>query len=61
MPSSAIIPAAQYLRSSMDLQQHSMENQKTLIQEYATYHAFAVVRTYTAAVERPFYPASPDL
>ena len=46
MPSRDVIPAAQYLRTSTDLQQHSMENQKRVIQEYATDNGFAVVRTY---------------
>src|SRR5437762_1729303 len=41
-----LVPAAQYLRTSTDLQQHSMENQKTVIEEYATRNGFTVVRTY---------------
>jgi len=46
MPSRNILPAAQYRRTSTDLQEHSMENQKRVIQEYATDNGFAVVRTY---------------
>ena len=46
LPSKAAIPAAQYLRTSTDLQQHSLEHQKTAIQEYATRNGFIVVQTY---------------
>jgi DNA invertase Pin-like site-specific DNA recombinase len=40
------IPAAQYVRMSDDVQQYSIENQKTAIQEYAAKHGFVVIKTY---------------
>lgn len=43
------IPAAQYLRMSTDLQEHSLENQAEAIGEYAHRCGFSVVRTYRDA------------
>ena len=45
----ALIPAAQYVRMSTDLQQYSIENQKAAIAEYAEQHGFIVTKTYTDA------------
>ena len=44
-----LIPAAQYVRMSDEVQQFSIENQKTAIREYATGHGFLVVKTYADA------------
>ncbi len=43
------IPAAQYLRMSTDMQEHSLENQGVAIEEYARRCGFRVVRTYQDA------------
>lgn len=41
-----LIPAAQYVRMSIDDQRYSIENQKAAILEYAKLHGFEIVRTY---------------
>ncbi|HVI08856.1 MAG TPA: recombinase family protein [Candidatus Binatia bacterium] len=41
-----VIPAAQYVRMSDESQRYSLENQKAAIQEYASRHGFAVIKTY---------------
>jgi DNA invertase Pin-like site-specific DNA recombinase len=41
------IPAAQYVRMSDDMQQYSIDNQKTAIGEYAASHGFLVIKTYS--------------
>jgi DNA invertase Pin-like site-specific DNA recombinase len=50
MPNSTIpsplVPAAQYVRMSTDLQQYSIENQKAAIARYAEEHGFVVTETY---------------
>ena len=43
---SAPIPAARYIRMSDEAQQHSIENQKAAIGEYASKYGFEVVKTY---------------
>jgi len=43
------IPAAQYVRMSLDLQEYSIQNQKATIEQYAAQHDFVVVKTYTDA------------
>jgi DNA invertase Pin-like site-specific DNA recombinase len=45
----ALIPAAQYVRMSTDLQQYSIENQKAAIAQYAQQHGFIVTKTYADA------------
>jgi len=40
------ILAAEYVRMSTDLQQYSIENQKSAIQQYALQHGFAVIKTW---------------
>lgn len=42
-----VIPAAQYVRMSTELQKYSLENQSAAISQYAALHGFQVVRTYT--------------
>jgi DNA invertase Pin-like site-specific DNA recombinase len=49
MASDVLLPAAQYLRMSTDLQRYSLENQSAVIQEYASQHGFAVTHTYQDA------------
>lgn len=44
-----LIPAAQYVRMSTDLQQYSIENQKAAIERYAAQNGFVVVKTYADA------------
>jgi hypothetical protein len=39
------VPAAQYVRMSDESQDYSLENQKTLIQEYAARYGFVVVKS----------------
>jgi DNA invertase Pin-like site-specific DNA recombinase len=39
-----LVPVAQYLRISCEYQQYSLENQSTVIQEYAETQNFEVVR-----------------
>ncbi len=41
-----LIPAAQYVRMSIDDQRYSIENQKAAILAYAKRHGFEIVRTY---------------
>jgi len=41
-----LVPAAQYLRMSTDVQQYSIPNQKSRIQEYAYQNGFEIVKTY---------------
>jgi DNA invertase Pin-like site-specific DNA recombinase len=41
-----LVPAAQYVRMSDESQDYSIENQKTLIQDYAARYGFVVVKTY---------------
>src|SRR5579862_2194739 len=41
-----MIPAAQYVRMSDEMQQFSTDNQKEAIQEYADAHGFVIVKTY---------------
>jgi DNA invertase Pin-like site-specific DNA recombinase len=50
--SNTIVPAAQYVRMSKDLQEYSIENQKDTIQRYAAQHGFVVVETYADAGRR---------
>src|SRR3954465_3986446 len=45
----ALVPAAQYVRMSTDLQQYSIENQKIAIKDYAARHGFLVTCTYEDA------------
>lgn len=40
------VPTAQYVRMSDEMQQYSIENQKTAIGEYAASHGFVVIKTY---------------
>ena len=49
MSATTLIPAAQYVRMSTDLQQYSIENQKVSIQQYAQQHGFSIVKTYVDA------------
>ena len=42
------ILAAQYVRMSTNLQQYSIENQKTAILQYALQHGFAVIKTFSS-------------
>lgn len=42
-----LVPVAQYLRMSTEHQQYSLENQCTMIQEYAKALGFEIVRTYS--------------
>ena len=44
-----LIPAAQYVRMSTELQEYSIENQKVAIQQYAQQHGFSIVKTYADA------------
>ena len=46
MSTTSVIPAAQYRRMSTEHQQYCLDNQADAIQQYATCHGFAVVRTY---------------
>jgi DNA invertase Pin-like site-specific DNA recombinase len=39
------IPAAQYLRMSIEHQQDSLENRSLAIEKYAVPHGFEIVRT----------------
>jgi len=48
-----LIPAAQYVRMSTDLQQYSIENQKITIQQYAQQHGFSVVKTSGGTTRAP--------
>src|SRR6202158_1858881 len=41
-----LIPAAQYLRMSDEMQQYSVDNQKAAILEYAHAQGFVIVKTY---------------
>lgn len=41
-----LVPAAQYVRMSTDEQEHSIENQKTAISEYARENGFEIVCTF---------------
>src|SRR5512132_3403876 len=41
-----LIPAAQYLRMSDEMQQYSVDNQKAAIREYAHAQGFVIVKTY---------------
>ncbi len=41
-----LVPAAQYVRMSDEMQQYSIDNQKAAIQEYASRHGFTIVKTY---------------
>ena len=43
------IPAAEYVRMSTEHQQYSIENQQTVIRDYALRRGMSVVRTYTDA------------
>jgi DNA invertase Pin-like site-specific DNA recombinase len=45
-PDSFVIPAAQYVRMSTDLQPFSIDNQKDAIQRYAEEHGFEIIATY---------------
>ncbi|HEV2729005.1 MAG TPA: recombinase family protein [Terriglobales bacterium] len=49
MSSTALIPAAQYIRMSTEHQQYSLENQKAAISVYADQHGLAVMKTYSDA------------
>src|SRR5881394_1881280 len=49
MPSSQLIPAAQYLRMSTERQEYSLDNQAAAIQRYAADNGFSIVRTYEDA------------
>ena len=44
--SRARIKAAEYLRTSTELQPHSIESQRRSIREYADRHGFEIIRTY---------------
>jgi DNA invertase Pin-like site-specific DNA recombinase len=46
MEADNLIPAAQYLRMSTDLQQYSIDNQRATIAQYANQHGFIITRTY---------------
>ncbi len=46
MPSSILVPAAQYLRMSTEDQQYSIPNQSLRIREYAEKCGFDIVKTY---------------
>lgn len=46
---SSLVPAAQYLRMSTDLQQYSIDNQTVAISRYATENNLDIVRTYIDA------------
>lgn len=41
--------AAQYIRMSTDMQQHSLENQSAAIATYAARHGYTIIRTYEDA------------
>jgi len=45
--SNALIPAAQYVRTSARFQEVYLERQKRVIAEFANTHGFAIVRTYS--------------
>lgn len=45
-PAAPLVPAAQYVRMSDEMQQYSIDNQKAAIEEYASRHGFTVVKTY---------------
>ena len=47
--SNNLVPAAQYVRMSKDLQEYSIENQRDAIQRYAAQRGFVVVETYADA------------
>jgi|GEM_PF-46920 DNA-binding winged helix-turn-helix (wHTH) protein len=47
MQSSALIPAAQYVRMSTEDQQYSIANQESVIADYARKRSFAVMSTYS--------------
>src|SRR4051812_31485243 len=47
MPTSNLIPAAQYLRMSTDLQEYSITNQQEAIREYAAQHGYEIIKTYS--------------
>jgi DNA invertase Pin-like site-specific DNA recombinase len=41
-----LVPAAQYVRMSTEHRQYSIENQSTVIANYAQCHGFEIVQTY---------------
>lgn len=45
-PTVPLVPAAQYVRMSDEMQQYSIDNQKAAIEEYASNHGFTIVKTY---------------
>jgi DNA invertase Pin-like site-specific DNA recombinase len=47
MHTSNLIPAAQYLRMSTDLQEYSITNQQEAIREYAAQHGYEIIKTYS--------------
>ena len=47
----SLIPAAQYVRMSTEQQEHSIENQRAAIKDYAQRQGFEIVRTYEDAGE----------
>lgn len=49
MKSAQLIPAAQYLRMSTDMQECSMESQAVIIQRYANTNGFTIIKTYEDA------------
>jgi len=49
MPSTTLVPAAQYLRMSTEHQQYSLDNQAEAIQRYAEAQGLVVVKTYADA------------
>ena len=49
MDTESLIPAAQYLRMSTDLQEYSIDNQKATNFQYASQHGFNITKTYIDA------------
>jgi DNA invertase Pin-like site-specific DNA recombinase len=47
MPAQLLVPAAEYLRMSTDLQESSIPLQQTAIRQYAAAHGYEVVATYS--------------
>jgi DNA invertase Pin-like site-specific DNA recombinase len=51
MATTALVPAAQYLRMSTEHQRYSIENQSTLIRRYADGHGLSILQTYSDAAK----------